>query len=335
MKFIGMDAHSSTSTFSVMNHEGIELDNVTMETNGRLLVNYLRGIEGKKRLALEECELSHWLYEILRPEVEELIVASPAHNRGYKKAKTDKLDARHLGSLLRGGFLVSVYHDGSQRERFRTLMSSYEDLIQEIVRIKCRYKSVFRKEGKVRKGKKIYKDPAGLRDVERRDYRFIGANALELLKVMEEQKKRYTREIEKESKRFKEIKYLKSIPGVGPIHAAKIVSQVIDPNRFKTKYNYYSYCGLARHRRSSGGRDYGSEKIHGNKILKSVYRTAGQSALRGKNELRNYYDRLRSEGKSHRHAYNGVCRKLAGISLSVWRKDKKYNNEYFLSNHLK
>ena len=51
------------------------------------------------------------------------------------------MDARKLSNLLRGGFLISVYHDGSKREQFRSLMSGYQDLIEEGVRLKNRYKS--------------------------------------------------------------------------------------------------------------------------------------------------------------------------------------------------
>src|SRR3989344_3991734 len=113
--YIGLDAHSSTCTLSVMNEDGQEIDNTTLETNGRLLVSYLRGIKGVKALTFEECELSHWLFGILRPEVDTLLVCNPIANAEYKKAKTDKLDARKLAKLLRGGFLTPVFHDGSGR----------------------------------------------------------------------------------------------------------------------------------------------------------------------------------------------------------------------------
>ncbi len=116
IKYIGLDAHSSTCTFSVMDGRGREIDNTTIESNGRFLVKYLRGVEGVKKLTFEECELSNWLYEILRPEVDELIVCNPVANGDYKKKKTDKMDARKLSNLLREGFLVPVYHDGLKRE---------------------------------------------------------------------------------------------------------------------------------------------------------------------------------------------------------------------------
>ncbi|MBI3599560.1 MAG: hypothetical protein HY097_02830 [Nitrospinae bacterium] len=71
---------------------GREIDNTTIESNGWLLVKYIRGIEGVKKLTFEECELSNWLYEILSSEVDELIVCNPVANKVYQKCKTDKMD---------------------------------------------------------------------------------------------------------------------------------------------------------------------------------------------------------------------------------------------------
>jgi transposase len=157
-----------------MDGKGNIIDTAQLETNGRLLVGYLRGISGEKKLTFEECELSSWLYEIAKKEVDEILVCNPVNNRNYKKAKTDKLDAKNLADLLRGGYLSSVYHDGSDRERFRDLMAGYQDLVDDAVRIKNRYKSLFRKDGKKAKGEKIYNDESLLKDLNRKDFQFIG-----------------------------------------------------------------------------------------------------------------------------------------------------------------
>ena len=44
VKYIGMDAHMSTCSFCVMDEQGREVDNVTLPTNGRLMINYLKNI---------------------------------------------------------------------------------------------------------------------------------------------------------------------------------------------------------------------------------------------------------------------------------------------------
>ena len=52
---------------------------------------------------------------------------------------------------------------------------------------------------------------------------------------------------------------------------------------------------------------------------------AGHIALKGSNQLHVYYDALRKRGISHQNAYNAVCRKIAAISLSMWKHNQKYN----------
>jgi transposase len=326
VNYIGMDAHSSSCTFCVVDDKGRELDHTTLATNGNMIKSYLRSIGGTKKLTFEECELSRWLFGIIKPEVDELIVCNPVSNREYKKAKTDKLDARKLSKLLRGDFLTPVFHDCSEQERFRNLMSSYQDIIDEGVRLKNRYKSLFRKNGQKARGEKLYADESLLNDLPKTADRFIGDQMFRLLAGLEKSRQEYVVEIVRYNKRFKETRYLKSIPGIGDIQAAKIVSQVVDPRRFANKYKFYSYCGLVRHPRESGGNSYGTTKIWGNRILKCVYKMAGHAVLKGTSELRLYYDMLRGRGTSHDNAYNAVCRKIAAISLSVWKNGCIYDN---------
>ena len=69
------------------------------------------------------------MYEMFKNEDCELLVCNPVENRSYKRAKTDKLDARQLADLLRGNFLTPVYHDGSDREKFRDLKSSGDTIL--------------------------------------------------------------------------------------------------------------------------------------------------------------------------------------------------------------
>lgn len=335
MKYIGIDVHSSTCTFCVLDERGVEIDNVTMETNGRHIVGYISSIEGKKAVAIEECELSSWMYSLLDKRVDRLMVCNPVINRQYKGPKNDRIDAKRLAKLYKGGYLEGVYHNGSNREDFRILMSGYQDIIQEGVKLKCRYKSLYRREGRKITGENIYSDENLIEGLKKTESRFIGRSIFKALKCFESIRKECIEEIKKKSKGFKEIKYLKSIPGIKDINAAKIVSQVIDPRRFKNKNKYYSYCGLARHEKKSAGKDYGSIKIHGNMTLKNVYKTAAHIVLKGNSGLRKYYDMLRLKGINHEDAKNAVSRKIAILSLSVWRHNQKYNDKQFIEKHLK
>jgi transposase len=150
------------------------------------------------------------------------------------------------------------------------------------------------------------------------------------LETLEKEREQYLAAIYKLGRAFPEIKLLKTIPGIGDIQAAKILSQVISAQRFKDKHKFWSYCGLVRHRMESAGRIYGSRRGWGNRILKCVFKTAAQTVVRGENELRAYYDRLRAKGTSDRSAKNAVSRKLAAISLSILKTGCPYDEARIL-----
>ena len=313
-KYIGVDVHSSTCSFCVTDSQGVQIDTQTIPTNGRLLIDYLKSLGNNLAITFEECDLSGWLFEILRHHVSSIVVCNPAANAEYKRAKTDKLDARRLADLLRGGYLHPVFHDASDREKFRVLVSAYEDTVQEIVRHRNRVRAIKRR-GRLSTHKQF------LNHIE-----FIGERLTAQLKVLLKNKNEYQAQLNAGIRRFKETKYLESIPGIGPIQTARVIAQVVDPHRFTTKYKFFAYCGLVRHPRISNNRRYGTVRIFGNRMLKCVFKMAAHSALRGDNALHTYYESLRSKGVGDADAANAVARKIATLTLTLW-KNKQYFNE--------
>ena len=99
-RYLGLDAHGTSCTFGVIGPSGRKVRRDLVETNGAALVSYLRSIPGKKHLCLEEGTQSAWLYEILAPHVEEIVVAGISESRGQK---SDALDAFRRAEELRTG----------------------------------------------------------------------------------------------------------------------------------------------------------------------------------------------------------------------------------------
>ena len=318
-KYIGLDAHSSTCTFCVLDSQGVELDCRTIVTNGRLLINYLQSLGGNIAIAFEECDLSCWLFDILQKHVHKVVVCNPAANVPYKQAKTDKIDARNLANLLRGGYLKPVFHDGSDREKFRMLVSGYEDTVEESTRLKNRIGAIKRR---TRSQNKIF--AAG-------HPHFILDQFSARLEQLCSMKAEYEKELTNTVKRFQETKYLISQPGIAYIQAAKIIAQVVDPHRFKNKHKFFAYCGLTRHKRRSANRDYGTVRIYGNRTLKCVFKMAAHSALKGNGCLRKYYDALREKGLNDNAARNAIARKIAAVTLSLWKNKKLFNEQVILN----
>lgn len=323
--YIGMDAHPSICVFSVVDDSGAEISKFQSPTNGAALVDYVRSIPAPRQLVFEECELSVWLFEILNCEVDKLVVCNPTRNAQYKRAKTDKLDAKNLALLLRGGYLTPVYHDGSKMEHLRALMSGYQDIVDTGVSLKNRYKSLFRKSGLPARGDGIYADESLLKDLPRPDQRFVGHGLYRLIETTEAEREKYCVAIKAAGRKFREIKLLQDIPGIGEIQSAKIVAQVITADRFKDKHKFWSYCGLVRYKQESAGKVRGKKRGWGNRVLKCVFKMAAKSALCGGNEFRKMYDELRAKGTSDKAARNAVSRKIAAVALSILKHRTRYD----------
>ena len=104
--FIGLDAHSSTSTFAVLNEIGECVLRKTVDTSEKNLWHVLESINGERILTLEESTISQWLYLILREKVDRLLVCNPTFVAKKPGAKTDFRDAIHLANELRCGHLM-------------------------------------------------------------------------------------------------------------------------------------------------------------------------------------------------------------------------------------
>jgi transposase len=96
-------------------------------------------------VCLEEGTLAGWLYEVLEPHVEELVVTGVRRSRG---PKSDKVDAFALAEQLRIGSLETrVYKGRGKFGRLGHVARAYGFVVRDVVRVKNRLKSVLRSRG--------------------------------------------------------------------------------------------------------------------------------------------------------------------------------------------
>ena len=89
-RYLDLDVHAASCTLAVISQTGKRLKDFPIETHGQALVEAIRMIPGQEHLVFEEGLQSAWLYETLRPHVDEIVVAGITESR---RPKSDKRDA--------------------------------------------------------------------------------------------------------------------------------------------------------------------------------------------------------------------------------------------------
>jgi Transposase len=102
--YIGMDVHKEAISIAVMNGDGKLVMESIIETKASTVLQCIQGVRGDLHVTFEEGTWAAWLYDLLKPHVRELVVCDPRKNSLLKEGnKSDKIGARKLADLLRGG----------------------------------------------------------------------------------------------------------------------------------------------------------------------------------------------------------------------------------------
>jgi len=117
-----------------------------------------------------------------------------------------------------------------------------------------------------------------------------------------------------------------TIPGVGPVYGAVILSELGDIHRFPSAKQIVSYAGIDAQVHESG--EFKASEAHmskrGSPYLRRAIWGAAFIASRSDPELKEYYQRLRARGKPHRVAVGAVARKLCYLIFAILFEDRPY-----------
>jgi hypothetical protein len=135
---------------------GKKIKGAVMETNGQVLVEAVKLVPRPRHLCMEEGTQSAWLYEVLKPHVDELVVINARESKGQKN---DERDAHALAEGLRvGSFANRVYKEEGSYGTLRELGRVYQKVVQDDVRVRNRLRGLFRSRVVDTGGQSLY-DP--------------------------------------------------------------------------------------------------------------------------------------------------------------------------------
>lgn len=117
-----------------------------------------------------------------------------------------------------------------------------------------------------------------------------------------------------------------TIPGIGTILGAVIISEFGDINRFDKPSQLVAYAGIDATVSQSGEYE-GTHNVMSKRGSPYLRKALFQAALVASNSdpvLKAYYQKKRAEGKHHKTCIGAVARKLCNIIYAVLKNDKPY-----------
>ena len=145
IQYIGMDVHKEAIVIAVLNGSGKLVMETILETKASSILQFIHGLRGELHVTWEEGTWAAWLYDLLQPQVHEILVCNPRRNALLKEgSKSDKVDARKLAELLRTGMLRPVYHGENGLRTLRELARSYQTISKDLTRVVNRLKALYR-----------------------------------------------------------------------------------------------------------------------------------------------------------------------------------------------
>jgi transposase len=341
-----MDVHTATISVAVLDAGGKLIMESVIETKTSTILQFIHGLRGDLHLTFEEGTWAAWLYDLLKPYVTKIVVCNPRRNALLKEgSQSDRIDARKLAELLRANLLRSVYHGEKGLRTMKELVRSYLTIGKDLARVMNRVKAIYRSWGIPCGGQSVYHPrhrdewlnkiaDAGVR--RRAELYYDQLDALASLRMQVRQ------ELLAEGKKHQAWKLLRSIPALGPIRAAVLMAIIQTPHRFRTKRTLWKYSGFGVVTQSSADHRYvqgqlerskkpvfvrGLDPAH-NHYLKDLFKSAAMQASIREGPFREFYQTLVDKGMRPEMARLTLARKIAVITLTIWKKGVAFDAKY-------
>jgi transposase len=345
IKYIGMDVHMESISICVRNSVGKIVMECVIETKASTLLQFLDGLRGDLRVIFEEGTWATWLYDLMKPHATQVLVCNTRKNAVRKGSKGDRIDARKLSEQLYMNNVKSIYHGEHGLRMMKELARSYLTITKDLTRVMNRLKALYRSWGIRCAGNEVYAPryrAEWLAKINEAGVRRRAEHYYQQLDVLRPLRQEVRRDLLVESRKHKIWKLLRLIPAIGPIRAAVLLAVMQTPQRFRTKRHLWTYSGLAletydsaeyravqgqleRSRKQATVRGLNKDYNHD---LKDIFKGAAMRASTATGPLRDFYENLLAKGRKPTMARLTLARKIAAITLIVWKKEVRFDANY-------
>ena len=246
-------------------------------------------------------------------------IINPKQSHNFAKAigqrgKNDKVDAKMLSlckSIAREGE-IKVPSTNPVEQEIKELIGYYKFITKQRVQASNHLEAIEAKDGSFYVVKELQKEIKNLLEKEK-----------EIITKIKEI-------IEKDAALFSRFTNIKSIVGIGDVGAIALVHLFVKYPHANQR-EIVSLSGLDPIESTSGSSIRGKSRISkaGSKLYRGSLFMSAMSAVRYNNELKQFYDRLKDNGKHTTVAQVAVIKKLIIIAHSLYINNCVYDADFY------
>jgi len=275
-------------------------------------------------IGMENTGRYNWaLYEVLKDLNHRVYVISPLHlkkSMGLVRGKNDRIDAIRIAA-----FTSKNYTEIPEWKPSSPTVQKLKILLTERnARVKTR-RQLFKQQHDYAKMKHLGLD------------RSLQKLNLQQLNLIDKQLAHIENEIEMliktDEQMNQQAKLIRSVPGAGKVLTWMMLAKTEGFTTITEPRKMACYSGVVPFSNQSGTSLKGRERVSSfaDKAIKAVLHLAAMSAIRLKNELREYYLRKVAEGKNKMSALNAVRNKIVHRIFAVVKNQIPYKPNLLLS----
>jgi transposase len=317
---VGIDLHKDTLTACVFCRCCGEVSFQKLPCKCRkLITEYFAALPRPHTVAIETVGFYRWLWEMLEPLVEKLVLADATQARSLagRRLKTDREDAFNIAELLAAGRLPMSYAPPLEVQFLRDLTRHRHGFSRQHARVLCRVKSIMNANN--RPGPARLESDGLIRYLkaqgEKLPQRHVAMlwQCVDQLALTERQIAEAERVIGEVVRRqeFQEMyAILTSFPGVALVTAATVMAEVGDFRRFTHRKAIGRFAGLNPRVFASGGKQrIGHIAKTGSPQLRWILQQAAWTAIRTDDEVRRVFLRI-AKRSGRKAAAVAIARKM-------------------------
>ena len=332
--YLGIDLHLKRTFVVLMDSTGTVLDERRIKNI--YIKEYLEEkIPHQTHAILEATRNWAFMYDILDQHVDKVSLAHPKELKAIATAavKTDQIDAKVLAHLARLNFLPTSYAAPKEIRDLRMVLRHRDQLVRQKTQAKNRIHAVMATYNLVSprvdmfgvEGREFINEV--LPEIRPAAQRVI-LNNLALIDYLEEQILALLDDITLPDDFQKNLKLLKTIPGVGHLTAMIILAEIGDIQRFNSPKSLCHWAGLTpRVRKSDAVVRHGRITKQGSPFLRAAMtRTASVACRLSPKWVRVHNSLVPRCGKTG--AKVAVGRRLLTVVYHMLKRQQPYNEKY-------